>query len=621
MNSEIPNYLNFKDRLLQVWFNKYTIVLILIVFKINFFTKRLDNDIGSLKMYANDSLDSFNTYSKKMVELPHHYYEFVNELMVDNLNRVLVHLVVLIVIMISIIKAVVKFFIALYLGTILCLFNGLMAGVADVALDAIDTVLSLVNGVIDSATSTISGALDSLMSFASSVTSGINSIALVFSDNDLVDPSSFFSAINESITDLSSFQIPDSVFLEISSWKSKIPDFDDLESDAVDALLLPFDDLIDNLNSLMTYSPFSLDHVNRQLPPQSKFTPITNDEMNLFFDDLTNKINRASLIMLIVLIVLSVLVIIPLTIKEYYNWKKKYNLYLELDAAGPHNEFKFLNILNIYSNSVVYYFTKFTHVKNNWVLWILSYTSLSASITLLNICLAGFLTVLLQYILFNLYRSTIDDLPSDDIQTALMTSMNNNTQTFIKSTNSFIIQQQGDVNDELFGWIRNTSADLSHSINGFIGNLNDTLIDPFQSTPLESPISTVVYCILTKKLIMIDNGLNWLVNNLQIKFPTLPKNFKSSFDNLVSNTNNSPNQFNLSPYRQKIVNQYNQELFYETCIFLVILGIWLFQIVLGVAYSCYKYYKYNQVDISLPRPLTNEQKLQYGYPYKDPYAK
>lgn len=685
-----PNYLNLKDRLVQVWFNKYTIIILAILIKIYLFKLALDNSIDDIHDYFTQIVAQMAQLNNELLNLPHYYSKFVNRFVINNINSMKLQWITFITLMVTMFLNIAVFVMQLFLGTFICLFTELIEGFISFGFDLVNNVLNMIDSIIKALTTMIATSLAGIGSFIDDISSGINLVVGYFlDDKDIIDTKLWLQNINGSIAALNNVSLPLLVFEDLNLLESKVPDFDSLELPSVDLITKPLKKFLVTINESTGFSqPLQISHL-QPIPLVANGTglnetgnnrtygvngtsyitngtngtiygPITfvNSTLNTtlpnslsntlsngtirsntattatdqYFQSLHNTINSSFKIILIVLIILAVLIIAFTAFKEYTHWKRKYELYVNLNNLNlnQQSEFTILNILNIYHNKVLYYFNKWTNrnggYKNKYnIYWLFSYVGSKHSKDLLTISLAGFFMVLLQFILLSgLKRGLADNNGVMELNqragAQLSKSVNQSTDIFIFNTNQFITTQQSQLNEELFGNIKSISQEFSDSIDTFVADLNKTVVEPFASTPFGPSVNSIVYCVVTRKLLMISNGLNWVQDHLSISLPLLSKALMADLYEQYSGENNSATSQtarlgdDLARYTNQIIDSYTNSLMIELYFVVAIFGIWVVQLIMGL--FIWWWFK-RDFTISSPKPLRLREKLDYGIPFND----
>lgn len=131
----------------------------------------------------------------------------------------------------------------------------------------------------------------------------------------------------------------------------------------------------------------------------------------------------------------------------------------------------------------------------------------------------GIISVALQFALVNHVQSHLNNHMESFIGNSSDSS--NSVTNYVRSMNDYINDTQTDMNNELFGNIKETSLSINSTIVNFMDDLNDTLTSIFGKTPLSGAVDTIVYCTIGRKLEKVESGLTWMNRNLNIDLPLL----------------------------------------------------------------------------------------------------
>lgn len=623
-------FLTYNEIVSQVWFNKYTIILVLMTVKIYLFTNSILSNLKTFQEYTESICTSLDTYASVVSSLPQQLSKVINQMVVSSINSMKLQSLLMLKQIITIIKSLIVFYIDVFLGTYICLITAAVDGTVDFALDSTELVIKGVNLTIVGISGDIQDGLSGLLSIINKLLEGINKIKSIFSSEN-TDSSKYVDKVNLSIKSLQNIKIPDSILKDIDNFRDKVPEFKELQNTS-ELINLPFSKITDQLNQLKHFNNITVNELKLATPPPVKFCSNSLD-IDKFYKEVAQQVQTTSNIIMIVLIILAFFAIASFVVHEYFNYRKNRRMINEMiiDKSQETYFIQTKNVMNRYNNTLIYYIEKFLPVspqRKDKLYWLLTYITTSYSMTALTIGIAGLFTVLLQYIILKIIINGFKTLTKDlnNIKAEVVNLFDNATSGYLKQTNSFIGSQQDLINNELFGNIRDASDTLNSTINEFLTKMNDSINLVFSNTPFKKPISTVVYCTIGKKLIKIEHGLTWIVDNLSISFPKLPSNLTDEFIKHYAKDDSGINNLtdNITNGINRLIEAYKKTLYIELYISLAVLGIWVLQIIIGLLLLCYKHY-INRVpedpSISEPKPLTVEQRKEYGYPHVDPFDK
>jgi len=80
-------YLGLRARLSQTWINRWTILLLLVLFRTLIAIARLDDDIGSARTEALSMCTSVENVGSAMASMPYYMSQGVNDLTADGIDK------------------------------------------------------------------------------------------------------------------------------------------------------------------------------------------------------------------------------------------------------------------------------------------------------------------------------------------------------------------------------------------------------------------------------------------------------------------------------------------------------------------------------------------------------
>lgn len=644
------SYLNLWERLSQVWFNQWTLVLVLICFKLFIFRLSLVSSIDQISLASAAACKSANNLGLSISQYPNESVRQANEFVSWSLDVLILQHIQSLRLLVSVVKSLVVFCVEVLFGTYTCLITALVNGTVDLAFDATDTLISLVNLTLVAATTEIQKELKGIETIVKKLLSTIDKVKDFFKGGSNDDESrEHVHRINLTLLMLEDIRIPASVTDKIESVRSKVPTFS--TNSTVSYIEGGFEDIISQIAAKpvnSTLQPLAAPN----FAPLQICSPKNSEELNQAFQMAAKRICRISTWLMIALIILAIAVIVPLVILEYLKWKRQTEMIIELVnklALVPEStkmptkmsSDTIHSTINKFNNKVVYYLIKIFHASPSCQ-WILSYVFSLRSVTLMFIGVAALITVGLQYALMGVLISAMQGAASSeqvqDFQKQYDAALAQVAKNWTGETNSYISREERAMNDQLFGWVQSTTD----HINGTIVTIVDDIgkgISLFENTVLYKPVKSVIYCVIGRKLESIQNGLDWIHEHAVIDLPRVSENqiiqplrsqnsqsmSKSSIANLISKT------------ADKIVTSYKNSLKIELYIAIAIISLWGLQVLLGLAYFTLQRYRHGRggarsplcektmrlqaQKIGTPQPLTETQKQLYGYPFVSPYEK
>ncbi|KAI3405792.2 PRM1 [Candida oxycetoniae] len=611
----LRNYLDLPEIYTQLYFNQYTILLLLILIKLIILRNSLINAIS--KQLIDDSVCDENNIQQVL--------NAVHRTIMDGVDKLKYSGIVSIVLIIKTIRVLTVFFIDLFLGTYICLLRALVKGTTEFAFDATESVIQAVNVTIVEATNQIEEGLQGLSKFINDLGTGVDAISQIFTGGggDTSNANQYEDKINLTLGNLKNkIMIPGSVLTEIEQAKNvSMKELNDLNNHTQTLIETPFNVIIKNLDAIKFTNSSSNSSIN---PLNVKGTcmeavNVVKDSQNVLVK--TVEITSQWLFIALACIILVSLLYVLYT--ESCHWKRETRFIMEKDLDA--GEVGFRNQQNIYNNPVLYIVVKRCGIQlNERSIWILSYMSSRLANIVLIFGLMGIISVILQVLLIHFLKQSING------EITKMDSGTNNSATskvvvsYIASMNNYMNTTEANLNSELFGEIKSTSIKINSTISEFLDNLSTAIQSIFGTTVLASALDTIVYCTIGRKLEKVEEGCTWLVDNLQIQIPSIPPDVQKSIESVSFMQPQS-----IMSKLNSMIAVYKDSIRLELIISLAFIAAWLLQLIIGLVILYTRQRKDAQftpfgtkkaLKIGCPQPLNEKEKQLYEYPLSEPPA-
>ncbi|PVH21639.1 hypothetical protein CXQ85_000622 [Candidozyma haemuli] len=510
-------YLNFSEQLSQIWLDKYVIVLVLLIVKVYLFKNALIAGITNCQLQADQACQSMDELSRQAGSLPHAISQMTNYVIQQCINNLKGQLQMVLRLALAILKALIGFVIEVYLGTFTCLCTAFVKGTIEILTDAVRTVTEGVEQVVNEFLKGFNSALDGLSTVVNGFVTTLKGIKSFFTDADTSDLSSAVETVNLTASTIKNITIPTSFIDDLSDLSNKIPDYEEVLSNLTAVVTRPIDILRKEVDAL-TSNNATLDFAEIDAYQRST-TSSTCDKLDNEF--ISMKSSVASTCSWIILgLGLSILfVIMALVFLAHRSHRRRVRYIEELTLENSPDRIG--NVLEIQRN-------RFGMILMNLdinyrVKWLLNYLSSPSAVNCLLLGLAGLLIVGLQYWLLLITSNRLNAMFDHESTPVHNGTMQRNVDAYISETQFALDNSSESLNDALFGSIARTSESLYDNLIDAERSINDTINSVFGGTPFASPLHTIVYCTIGRKLEKVEDGLQWVNRNLKIEYPTLPE--------------------------------------------------------------------------------------------------
>lgn len=519
----ITPYLGLRARLSQIWINRWTILLFLILVRVLIAIGSLDHDLESAKTEALAACSSVESMGSVMASMPHYMSKGVNDLAATGVENAVHALMSMLLLSVTAVQEIVVFYINLLTSTYVCLITLVVSGSLHTALKVVEDVSDFLNTTLgdigDGLKDGITGFQDSLNGFVGK----LNSIPQVFGGDDGGIPT---LDVTSSLDRLNKLQLPSTLDEGLEKLNASIPTFDDVQKFTNEAIRFPFQEVKKLMNK--TLGTFQFDRAAFPVPQKEKLSFCSdNNGISDFFDGLADIANVARRAFIGVLVVLAVLVCIPMAWREMQRWRTMQN---RARLVG-NSAYEPLDVVYIASRPYtgglgIKIAAKIRSPRRQFLArWFIAYATSTPALLVLSIGLTGLVACLCQIILLKSIEKEVPGLAGEvgGFSGRVVAALNNASEQWAIGTNKVITATNNDINTEVFGWVNTTTGAVNNTLNVFVDQTTKVLNQTFGGTILNDPIQEVFNCLIGLKIAGIQKGLDWVSDNAHVDFPLFPK--------------------------------------------------------------------------------------------------
>jgi len=584
-------YLGLRARLSQVWINRWTILLALILCRLLLAIKDINYDIGRAKEEALSACTSVENVGSAMASMPHYLSEGVNALAADGVTKAVNALMDMLILTVTGVEEIILFVINMMTSTYVCLITLAVSGSLHVALEVIKDVGDFFNKTIDDLTGDLSNGITDFQSGLNGFLEDIN-IPAIFGGSS--NPPKL--DLQKQIDELKSITIDPTTMNEgLDKINASIPTFAQVQNFTNNVIRTPFEFVKQAINESSVAYTFDK-NVFQVAPKQALTFCSDNTAINDFFDGLVKTILKARKIFLIVLIILAVLVCVPMAYREIWRWRtmQQRATLLQKHAFDP------MDVIYIASRPYtttagIKVASRFKSMKKQILTrWVFAYATSLPALFVLALGLAGLFSCLCQYIVLKVVVKEVPALADQvgDFADNVVGALNTASMAWAVSANGVIESTNKKVNDDVFGWVETTTSAVNGTINKFSDEMSSELNATFGGTVLYEPITGVLNCLIGLKVAAFQKAITWVSDNAHVTFPEFrPDVF--SLGAAASLTNSSSTESFLSSPGNvasdditnavvKVVRKLEDSVRVEAIISACVIGLWVFIAFLGL---------------------------------------
>lgn len=173
-------YLGLRARLSQVWINRWTILLLLVLVRVLLAASGLQADMSTAKREALSACTSVESMGSSMASMPHYLSQGVNELTATGVEKAVSGLKSMLMLTITGVEELVLFIIKVLYQTYLCLFTLAVRGSVHVAVGVIKEAADFLNSTVKEVGDDIGKAVSTFESAFNKFLDGVNTVASAF---------------------------------------------------------------------------------------------------------------------------------------------------------------------------------------------------------------------------------------------------------------------------------------------------------------------------------------------------------------------------------------------------------------------------------------------------------
>ncbi|KAJ5065641.1 hypothetical protein J3E72DRAFT_182781 [Bipolaris maydis] len=419
--NQTPNfkpYLGLRARLSQIWINRWTILLLLILVRLLIAVASTDSSLVSARREALSACTQVEKIGSSIASMPHYMSSGLNEMTASGVEKAVSGLMTMLEMTVTGVEEIVLFVIHMMTSTYLCLITLAVSGSLHAAVEISEAVTKKLNETINSVTEDMGDAVKS-------VSDGINSIMdkINFNIPGFDKPT---INLDEQITQLKALELPPDMTEGLKKLNQSIPTFTEVQNFTDNIIRTPFEEVKKLIKGMNTFE------FNRSVLPVPQKEALTfcsdGNSIGNFFDDLIVLAYNARKIALGVLIVAAVLVCAPMAWMEMRRYRKMQERAALFAEGHEGMDVVYLASRPTSSGIGLWFGRRFGSARRQAVMrWAWAYATSVPMLFLLSLGLAGLLSCFGQYLLLKAIEDKTPELTDQvaDFAGKVVSSLNN----------------------------------------------------------------------------------------------------------------------------------------------------------------------------------------------------
>lgn len=501
-------------------------------------------------------------------------------------------------------SGLVSMLLEVYLGTYTCLLTAAIKGFLEFLTDVLRDITDAVQTAVSAAAGAINSALSGLSTVVNTVVDGVSAVESLFGALSSTSVLQALSNVTLSVSELLNITIPTLYLSDIEDLALDVPTFENVLGNLLLVLTAPIE------AAAAEFADASEDANSRLVWPELAASNTLASLARLCQAALADLESAASLVLTVldyVLIALGIFaVLVGLASMGWQYWRQLRKQRLLAALAAERDEVRVGNALSqfeagiwgkLWKQSSWRWLGNFLATKNlTWCLWL---------------ALADWAVCLVQFLITQEAKRLLEGVTSSQAPAIVDTALQ--ARAYAQRVQMLLDALALELDSVLFETVRAHSARVLAEVESVQAAINTTIVDFFGGTFLESPLQTVVYCTVGRKIDMIEEGLAWLLDNLAVELPQL--NLTVIEQAVLGSVEQSGASALMGSALSTAVESLESATATEFIVVSVFAGIWLFYAVCGTIVVLVR----RKPSISWPQRLSEAQKSSYGLSHNDPY--
>jgi len=285
----ITPYLGLRARLSQIWINRWTILLLLVLTRTLIAISGINNDLASARREALSACSGVEAKGSATASMPHYLSQGVNEMAATGIEKAVNGFMEMAMLSVTGVEEIVVFVVNMMTSTYLCLITLAVSGSLHVALQVVEDAQGALNKSLQAIGDDLSNSVGVFDNVYNDFIGKLGSSLTGFLGSSVTPPK---LDLNSTLDALNNLKLPSNLDEGLAKLNSSIPTFAQVQQFADNAIRFPFEEVKQLMNDTMV--GYQFDRSLFPVPAKQQLTFCSdNNGINNFFDDLVNLVGLA----------------------------------------------------------------------------------------------------------------------------------------------------------------------------------------------------------------------------------------------------------------------------------------------------------------------------------------
>ena len=513
----ITPYLSLRSRLSQIWMNRWTILLLLVLIRMVLLIADLNDNIGDAKAKALSSCTKVEDIGSAVASMPHYLSLGVNSMAATGIEKAVDGMVTMLDLVLTGVQSLIIFYINFLVATYVCLITAMVHGSLKVVADVTEDATKAFNAVIGDA-------VDGIESLSKDLTDGLKKLSDELEDSVFGKVLPTIPTVNftEPIAELQGFNLSAGDFVkDVRKLNDDLPDFREVQNLTEQAISIPFNMVKKLVNE--TYGGYKFDRDAFPLAQKQELSFCSdNSAINDFFVALYELVNKARIAFIVVLVIGALIAMASMAWLEIKRWRRQQQT-AKLISKGQYDSMDVVYIASRPTTATwgIKIASRFNGKRQILVRWCIAYATSPVALVVLALAITGFFSCFCQWILIRSIQKEVPALANQvgAFADEVVSSLEDVSDKWANDANGVITNFNNEINNDVLGWVSNATDAANDTLTVFVDKMNEGLETVFNGTILIDPIKAVLYCVIGTKVETVQKGLTWVHDHAHVNFP------------------------------------------------------------------------------------------------------
>ncbi|OTA65117.1 hypothetical protein K449DRAFT_326893 [Hypoxylon sp. EC38] len=510
----VTPYLGLGSRLSQIWFNRWTVLLLLVLVNFMLTIGSLNSNLDDAKAKALSACTKVEDIGSAMASMPHYLSVGVNRLTASGITEAVQGLMTILDMILTAVEKLILFVIGMMTDTYVCLITMVVHG-------GLNATSLAIGKTTDAMNDAIGGIAQAINAVGGAIESGLGEIGNIIRRIDIPPKPEVAGDIKAVAAKLSNVHINTTGFVsDLDTLNKNLPDFDDIKNLTATAVSFPFNLIKEELNKAYGNWAFN-DSVFPVANKEALSFCSDNSVINDFFDGLYEIAHTAKIVAIVTLVLLAIAACIPMAYMEIRRWRRA-----QVCSAEAYDDMDLVYMVSRPTSSRIGYWiaSKFSEKRRLLVRWCIAYATSLPALFVLSLALAGFFSCFCQWILLRAIEKEAPAIANEvgDFANQVVGTLGNVSQKWADDANGVITSFSNEINVDILGKVTNGTTAVNNTLNTFMNEIDKGITKVFGDTLFKDLAQNTVRCLIGLKVESVEKGLTWIHDHAHVNFPMFP---------------------------------------------------------------------------------------------------